>query len=46
MKIDKRYDYNNDIKKLPKEFQKEIGILGGKVELFYWNIKDNIVVKI
>ncbi|MFR6022659.1 MAG: hypothetical protein ACLUHC_07065, partial [Clostridia bacterium] len=45
-KINKSYNYDNDIKKLPGEFQKEIKKLKGNVELFYWDVKDNIVIDI
>lgn len=42
----KNYNYKNDIKKLPKEFQKEIKELKGNVELFYWDVNDNVVIDI
>lgn len=45
-KIDKKYNCDSDIKKLPKEFQKEIKELKGNVELFYWGIKDNVLIDI
>ena len=45
-KIGKNYNYDNDIKKLPREFQDEIKELKGNVELFYWDSKDNIVIDI
>ncbi len=43
-KIDKNYDYKYDIKKLPKEFQDELEEFKGKVELFYWDVKDNVSI--
>ena len=43
-KVDKTYNYDNDIRRLSKEFQEEIKELKGNVELFYWNIKENIVI--
>ena len=45
-KIDKNYDYKNDIRKLPDEFKNEIDELKGNVELFYWDIKENVVIDI
>jgi len=45
-KADQSYNYHNDLIKLPGEFQKEIKELKGSVELFYWDIKDNIVIDI
>lgn len=45
-KIDKDYDYKADIKKLPKEFQTELKEFKGSVELFYWDIKDNVLIEI
>lgn len=45
-KIGKDYDYKKDIRKLPKEFQDEIKELKGNVELFYWNVENNIVIDI
>lgn len=45
-KINRDYDYKNDIKNLPKEFQSEIKQLEGNVEFFYWDIKDNITIDI
>lgn len=45
-KIDKDYNYKNDIKRLSKESQKEIRKKKGNIELFYWDIKDNIVIDI
>ena len=45
-KIDKNYNYKNDIKRLPKEFKNEITELKGNVELFYWDVKDNVVIDI
>lgn len=45
-KIDKSYNYNNYIKELPEEFQEEIKELNGDVELFYWNVEDNVKIDI
>ena len=45
-KIGKDYNYKNDLKKLPKEFQREIKELKGNIELFYWDAKDNAVIDI
>lgn len=45
-KINRDYDYKNDIKNLPKEFQNEIKQLKGNVKLFYWDIKDNMTIDI
>jgi len=46
LKIDKYYNYKNNIKKLPEEFQEELKELGGNVELLYWNAKDNVNINI
>lgn len=45
-KVDRSYNYDNDIKRLSKEFQEEIKELKGNVELFYWDTKDTIVIDI
>lgn len=45
-KMDKNYNYKNDIEKLPKEFQDELKELKGNIELVYWNIKNNIIIDI
>ncbi len=45
-KIDENYNYNKDIKNLPKEFQKEIKDLKGNIELFYWNTRNNVLINI
>lgn len=45
-KIDKNYDYKNDIKKLDKVFQDEIKKEKGNIELYYWDTKDNVTIDI
>lgn len=35
--LDDTYDYKEDIKKLPKEFQEEIEEYGGFIEFYFWN---------
>ena len=45
-KIGKDYNYSNDIKELPEEFQKEINELKGKVELVYWDTKESVAIDV
>ncbi len=45
-KIDKSCNFDNDIKKLPPQFQDEIKEFKGVIQLFYWDAKDNIVIDI
>ncbi len=45
-KLDKNYDVQNDIKELSKEAQTEIKELKGTVELFYWDIKENLIINL
>lgn len=45
-KVGMDYNYKNDIIKLPEEFQDEIKELGGNIELFYWDVRDNIIINI
>lgn len=45
-KVDKNYNYKYDIGMLPKEFRNELKEFGGNVELFYWNVKDNVSIEI
>ncbi len=44
--LNKNYDYQINIKSLPKEFITEIASFGGNVELFYWNPTHNIKFEI
>lgn len=40
------YDGKQEIQKLPEEFQTELKQEGGKIELVYWNCKENVEILI
>lgn len=45
-KLDSTFTYQEEVKRLPREFQEELKQEGGDVELIYWDAKENVVIQI
>lgn len=43
-KIDKNYEYQKEIQRLPKEFQEELREVKGTMEYLYWDAVERVVI--